>query len=364
MSAGSPDGARSSTSYSSRMSPMSSSTRSSRVTMPSVPPYSSTTTARCMPSWRMIETAGSTSLVPGSISTGRQTSRTSRSGSAAGAEQVAHVQDAEHVVEALAGDRVARVGQVADLRRGLGQGEVAGDEGDVGARTHHLLDARLGGGEDVAEDAALVRLELLVGRHQLAQLLLGELLAGGVGVAAEQPDEGVGREREQPDDRAHQGREPVQHGRHRQRDLRRLLEREPLGHELPEDEREVGDDQGEDDQCRRPGGVLTESEVLEVRREVGRERRPAVRRGEEAGDGDADLDRGEEAVGVARDLGHPGAARTLALHGGQLALAQRDQRDLGGGEDAADQDEQQDQDDVVRGSGCPSGPFTPGRGRE
>ncbi len=43
----------SSASYSSLMSPISSSTRSSRVMIPAVPPYSSTTIARCEPSRRM-----------------------------------------------------------------------------------------------------------------------------------------------------------------------------------------------------------------------------------------------------------------------------------------------------------------------
>ena len=52
----------SSTSYSSWMSPTSSSTRSSSVTMPAVPPYSSTTIARWWPSRRMSVRADSTLL--------------------------------------------------------------------------------------------------------------------------------------------------------------------------------------------------------------------------------------------------------------------------------------------------------------
>ena len=70
------------------------------------------------------DATGSTGLVPGSISTGRQASLTQPVRRRRRmAEQVAHVQEAQHVVEALAGHRVAGVGQVADLRRGLGQGE-------------------------------------------------------------------------------------------------------------------------------------------------------------------------------------------------------------------------------------------------
>src|SRR5438477_1589599 len=72
-SAGSGSGARS---YSSVISPISSSIRSSRVTIPAVPPYSSTTTARCRPSLRISDSAGSTRLLAGSRLTSRASSPT------------------------------------------------------------------------------------------------------------------------------------------------------------------------------------------------------------------------------------------------------------------------------------------------
>lgn len=65
-------------SYSSRISPITSSTRSSRVTIPAVPPYSSTTIARWWPSRRISLIASSTFLVAGSSFTGRAISRTRR----------------------------------------------------------------------------------------------------------------------------------------------------------------------------------------------------------------------------------------------------------------------------------------------
>ena len=63
-------------------------------------------------------------------------------------------------------------------------------------------------------------------------------------------------------------------------------------------------------------------------------------RRQEAGQRDADLHGGEEAVGVADELGDPRrpAGPLLGQRLG-LRLAQADQRDLGGGEDAADEDE-------------------------
>src|SRR6266545_4606244 len=72
-SAGSGSGARS---YSSAISPTSSSMRSSSVTMPAVPPYSSTTTARCRPSRRISDSAGSTRLLAGRRLTSRASSPT------------------------------------------------------------------------------------------------------------------------------------------------------------------------------------------------------------------------------------------------------------------------------------------------
>ena len=72
--------------------------------------------------------------------------------------------------------------------------------------------------------------------------------------------------------------------------------------------------------------------------------------GKEAGQRDADLHRGEEPVRVGRQLGDRLA--TLASVGQllDLAVAQRDQRQLGGHEDALDDDQDQDQRDVEQNS--------------
>jgi hypothetical protein len=62
-------------SYSSLISPMRDSTRSSRVTIPSVPPYSSKTTAIWLRLLRISASAGNTPFVPGRLSTGRTNSK-------------------------------------------------------------------------------------------------------------------------------------------------------------------------------------------------------------------------------------------------------------------------------------------------
>ena len=72
----------------------------------------------------------------------------------------------------------------------------------------------------------------------------------------------------------------------------------------------------------------------------------AERAGQQRGGGDADLDGGEEPVRVGDQLGDGRAAAAGLGQRADLALAQRDQRDLGGDEDALDDDQQQDDADV------------------
>ena len=104
-------GAAPTSSYSSRISPISSSMRSSRVTIPSVPPYSSSTIARWCPSRRISDSAESTFLVPGSRFTSRASAADGRRPAAGHVrvEQVADVHEADHVVGVAPVDRVARV---------------------------------------------------------------------------------------------------------------------------------------------------------------------------------------------------------------------------------------------------------------
>ena len=90
---------------------MTSSMRSSRVTMPSVPPYSSTTIAMWSPSRRISDSAASTCLLPGSALTSRATlaDRAVAVVTQRRQHQVADVHEAEDVVLAAPDDRVARV---------------------------------------------------------------------------------------------------------------------------------------------------------------------------------------------------------------------------------------------------------------
>ena len=92
------------------MSPISSSTRSSRVTMPAVPPYSSTTIARWTRSRRISDSADSTVLLMGRNLTGRtDLVHQLRAGRRGRAEQVPDVHEADHVVVGVLVDRQPRV---------------------------------------------------------------------------------------------------------------------------------------------------------------------------------------------------------------------------------------------------------------
>ena len=156
----------------------------------------------------------------------------------------------------------------------------------------------------------------------------------------------VGR-RQQPDDRAGDLRDPVDGRAERQREALGALQREPLGGELAEHQGDVGDRDGHqhqrDDVGRRPSGSPRSTSFgarspARVAPPKDADRKPGQR--------DADLHGGEEAVGVRGEPGHRLAPAAAVGHRADLAVPQRDERDLGGGEHAADEDEDDDKPDV------------------
>ncbi len=259
------------------------------------------------------------------------------------------MQEADDVVLRRAGDRVARVGLLRGLAQRPLQRHAGVEERDLGARQHHLPQLALAGGEDVVDELALVLGQRLVGRHHVAQLLLRDGGALRRRVAAEEPDDEVGALGQQPDDRPGQRGDAVQRRRERHRDALGALQRQPLRGELAEDQREVRDDQRHEDQGHRVGRPCRQASGCQQVRHRHGEPRGAEGGRQEAGEGDPDLHCGEEAVGV---LDEPGDALTAPATGRQglgLPLAQADQRQLGGGEHPADEDEDQDEGDVHPG---------------
>ena len=236
---------------------------SSIVTMPSVPPYSSTTTARWVRFARISVSAASTGLLPGSSGAGRAMSPTVRTsgppvtgdGREQVGEQVADVHDPDDLVHGLADDRVARVRLVEHVAGGRRRVSVSAGRNSTSVRgTITPAELAVGGPEHVGEHPALLGVQLAVGADHVAQLLLGDLLAPCSRVEAEHPHEQVGRRRQQPDDGAAISATTVEHRRRRRARSLRALQGEPLGHELAQHQRQVGDERrhgDERDRCPR-----------------------------------------------------------------------------------------------------------------
>ena len=153
-------------SCSSAMSPTISSTRSSSVTTPSVPPYSSTTTAICMPWSRSRVSSGSSSMLSGTVVAGSaiSVSRTDAPPVRLDAHRLLDVHDAERRRRGPADDREPRVtglaGRLDDVLRGVASLEevhVHPRRADVGRGAVAERDAagdQLGG---LVVDGALLR---------------------------------------------------------------------------------------------------------------------------------------------------------------------------------------------------------------
>jgi hypothetical protein len=140
--------------------------------------------------------------------------------------------------------------------------------------------------------------------------------------------------------------DPVDRRAEREREPLGPLEGEPLGRELAEHQGQVRDRQRHQHQRDHVRGPGRETEGDQSRGQLAGQGRATEGGGQEPGQRDADLDGGEEAVGV---LGQARDGRTALAAVGQrpdLALAQGHQGDLGRREEAADEDEDDDKPDV------------------
>ena len=184
----------SSTSYSSWISPTISSIRSSIVTRPAVPPYSSSTIAMCtLRRWSMCSRS-STEIDSGTKSGVRSSVRMSNCSSLRqDRQQVLGVEDADDVVDRLLVDRDARVARDDDRVDDLVERRVLGECRDVDARHHHLVHALLAQLEHRADHLLLFGLDdalLAAALDEDQQLLGGDLLVLRSG-DAEQARDGV-----------------------------------------------------------------------------------------------------------------------------------------------------------------------------
>ena len=147
------------------------------VTMPSSPPYSSTTTAIWTGFSRNISSSRSTGVASCTMSGWRTAARdVEASGARHLVEQVLGVDDAGQLVEALAPGRVARVAALGDLAADRLGRIVEVDPHHLHARRHHASDRAVGEAQHAVDHVALGDMEdagARALRDQPLHLLLG-----------------------------------------------------------------------------------------------------------------------------------------------------------------------------------------------
>ena len=148
-------------SCSSSSSPTISSTTSSIVTRPSVPPNSSTTSAIRLRVTRISSSRSSTRIEGGTTSTGASPARarSSRRRPRRGSRKVLDVDDAQHVVEIVAVHQQAEWFAACIALTTSRSGLLDLDALDVGARHHDVVDAELAEAQRVADEFALLLAE-------------------------------------------------------------------------------------------------------------------------------------------------------------------------------------------------------------
>ena len=251
-------------------------------------------------------------------------------------DQVADVQHADDVVERLAVDGVPGVRRFEHrLQRLLGR-QVDGDRDHLGPRHHHVRDLLVAEVEDLVEHLLLRVLDLaLVGRarEQHAELGLGVRLharfRADAGRAArriasvELCSSQISGRSVRKNRRTGPGDE--------QRHTLRVVERDPLGHELADHDVQVRDDQQREDDRQEAGHHRVEARA---------EHLLAQRADAERRDRHAELHRGDEPRRVARDPSdRPGAAIAAVLELQDPRAPRGDEPVLGRDEERVEQEQ-------------------------
>ena len=269
-------------------------------------------------------------------------------GGFAGVEQpIAGVQDADDVVGVLLIHRETGQAGGLDGLRDLLRRVVHPQHHHVGAVDHHVPGGHVVKFEDVLDHLLLTGLDgafLLADVHHHADALLRYLIVLLVGVDMYQTQHGICGDSQQPDERPHDGGQERHHPAGEAGHLLALLHGHPLGYQLAEDQREEGEDNGDQDngqgvhrglggggQGILGGEPLGQAAGQVVGGEGGAQK---------ARQGDADLDGGEKPGGLLHDVQETGSLFVALL--GLVAdhrLIEGDDRDFRGGKVCVDCDE-------------------------
>ena len=261
-------------------------------------------------------------------------------------EDVANMDEADDIVRRITRHRVARMRAISDHLDRLEDRQVGIEELDLGPRHHDLAQLTVARSEHVVDELALLDAQVFVRGNEIAQLLAADLLLRGRRIDSEQANGRIGRPGERDDEWTEHLRHDVDRRGDEQGNLLDPLEGDPLRDELTEDEREIGDHHCHEDEGDGLGGALAQAPADEHRLKARRDSRCPETGRDEPGEGDADLTRGKEPVGVGCELGQPAAATALLAEPLHLALAQGDERELGRREEPAEEDEEQDDGDI------------------
>ena len=239
-------------------------------------------------------------------------------------EQVfSHAQDADHIVDGLFVHRDARQAGFADGAQNLLVRCVRADGDHVGAVGHDVEGGVVVELEDVVDhlafglgDGTLFFTE--IGHH--ADVLLGDAVFLRIGINAAETKHAVGGNRQQPDQRFHHGGKAQNHAADHLGHRVGLLHGDALGNEFAENQREIGEDDGNQDHTDGIEDVLIHvAEGVRLHQCFDHRAGEIIRResrSQKAGKRYGDLDGGEEFCGLLgqfAELFCPSVSRFLQL---------------------------------------------------
>ena len=251
-------------------------------------------------------------------------------------QQPRHADHAQHVVERTAAHRIPGMRALAaHLPQALADAQGRVQPMDIGTRHHHRGQRPVVQMEHVLHHLVLLLLDD-AGVHTLLQavrdLLLGHA-AHAFGVDGQHLQHRLGRCRQQFDERPGRPGQPCHGPCQQARDRFRIELADALGHQLAEDDGDVGDQGHDNPGGRERGGANSDPQAVQPLRQLVAERGLADDAVQHADRRDAHLHRGQEAGRLLHQLERGRGARVPGLgHGGKSRLAAGRQRHLRHGE--------------------------------
>ena len=181
-----------------------------------------------------------------------------------------------------------------------------------------------------------------IGHH--ADVLLGDAVLLRIGINAAEPKHAVGGNRQQPDQRFHHGGKAQNHAADHLGHRVGLLHGDALGNEFAENQREIGEDDGNQDHTDGIEDVLIHAaEGVRLHQCFDHRAGEIIRResrSQKAGKRYGDLDGGEEAGRRRNQLEHPdGVFIAVFRSDTKFVFVQADHGDLRSGEECVDRDQ-------------------------